>query len=106
MERTIPADLKDTDLFEQIFSKILEDCMKYKLVDTEQIFVDATHVKACANSKKMRKRIAREQTLWYEEELNKEIKKTEWHMEKTVERKKITSEASFVWKWRCRSSTR
>ena len=27
---------KDTDLFEQIFSKILEDCMKYKLVNTEQ----------------------------------------------------------------------
>lgn len=66
---------KNTDLFEQIFSKILEDCMKYKLVDTEQIFVDATHVKACANSKKMRKRIAREQTLWYEKELNKENKK-------------------------------
>ena len=64
---------KDTDLFEQIFSKILEDCMKYKLVDTEQIFVDATHVKACANSKKMRKRIAREQTLWYEKELNKQL---------------------------------
>ena len=35
---------KDTDLFEQIFSKILEDCMKYKLVNTEQIFVDATPV--------------------------------------------------------------
>ena len=29
---------KNTDLFEQIFSKILEDCMKYKLVNTEQIF--------------------------------------------------------------------
>ena len=66
---------KDTDLFEQIFSKILEDCMKYKLVNTDQIFVDATHIKACANSKKMRKRIAREQALWYEEELNKEIEK-------------------------------
>ena len=66
---------KDTDLFEQIFSKILEDCMKYKLVNTEQIFVDATHVKACANSKKMRKRVAHEQAHWYEEELNKEIEK-------------------------------
>lgn len=66
---------KNTDLFEQIFSKILEDCMKYKLVNTEQIFVDATHVKACANSKKMRKRVAHEQALWYEEELNKEIEK-------------------------------
>ena len=66
---------KDTDLFEQIFSKILEDCMKYKLVNTEQIFVDATHVKACANSKKMRKRVAHERALWYEEELNREIEK-------------------------------
>ena len=66
---------KDTDLFEQIFSKILEDCMKYKLVNPEQIFVDATHVKACANSKKMRKRVAHERALWDEEELNKEIEK-------------------------------
>ena len=64
---------KDTDLFEQIFSRILEECMKYKLVDTEHIFVDATHVKACANSKKMRKRVAHEQALWYEDELKKEI---------------------------------
>ena len=64
---------KDTDLFEQIFSRILEECMKYKLVDISQIFVDSTHVKACANSKKMRKRIAHEQALWYEDELKKEI---------------------------------
>ena len=64
---------KDTDLFEQIFSKILEECMKYKLINTDEIFVDATHVKACANSKKMRKRVAHEQALWYEDELQKEI---------------------------------
>ena len=64
---------KDTDLFEQIFSKILEECMNYKLINTDEIFVDATHVKACANSKKMRKRVAHEQALWYEDELQKEI---------------------------------
>ena len=64
---------KDTNLFEQIFSRILEECMKYKLVDTDQIFVDSTHVKACANSKKMRKRVAHEQAFWYEDELKKEI---------------------------------
>lgn len=64
---------KDTDLFEQIFSKILENCMRFHLIDTEQLFVDSTHVKACANSKKMRKRVAQEQALWYEEELKKEI---------------------------------
>ena len=50
---------KDTDLFEQIFAKILEDCMKFKLVDTDQIFVDSTHVKACANSKKCEKELHR-----------------------------------------------
>ena len=64
---------KDTDLFEQIFSHILEECMKYHLVDTSVIFADATHVKACANSKKMRNRIAKQEALWYEEELKKEI---------------------------------
>ncbi len=44
---------KDTDLFEQIFAKILEGCMKFNLADTGQVFVDSAHVKACANSKKM-----------------------------------------------------
>ena len=64
---------KDTDLFEQIFSRILEECMKYKLVDTNQIFVDPTHVKFCANSKKIRRKVIHEQALWYEDELKKEI---------------------------------
>lgn len=64
---------KDTDLFEQIFGRILEDCMKFHLVDTSTIFVDATHVKACANSKKMRNRVAKQEALWYEKELKTEI---------------------------------
>ena len=71
---------KDTNLFEQIFSRILEECMKYKLVDTDQIFVDSTHVKACANSKKMRKQVAHEQALWYEDELKKKSSRTVWLM--------------------------
>ena len=64
---------KDTDLFEQIFAKILEDCYKWKFVDPTEVFVDATHVKARANNKKMRKRIAQEEALFYEELLKKEI---------------------------------
>ena len=64
---------KDTDLFEQIFSHILEECMKHHLVDTSVIFADSTHVKACANSKKMRKRVAKQEALWFENELQKEI---------------------------------
>ena len=79
---------KDTDLFEQIFSRILEECMKFHLVDTEQIFIDSTHVKACANSKKMRKRVAHEQALWYEDELQKEITKDrEAHGKKPLKEK-------------------
>jgi len=64
---------KDTDLFEQIFTHILTECYKFKLVDPTEIFVDATHVKARANSRKMQKRIAKEEALFYEELLKKEI---------------------------------
>ena len=66
---------KDTDLFEQIFSHILQECYKFKLIDPSEVFVDATHVKARANNKKVQKRIAREETLFFEELLEKEINK-------------------------------
>ena len=66
---------KDTDLFEQIFTKILEECYKFKLVDPTEVFVDATHVKAKANNKKMQKRIAKQEALFYEDLLTKEINK-------------------------------
>ncbi len=65
---------KDTDLFEQIFEHILSECYKYKLVDPAEVFVDATHVKARANNKKMRKRIAQQEAKSYEEQLKEEIK--------------------------------
>ncbi len=64
---------KDTDLFEQIFSRILEECYKLKLIDHREVFVDATHVKAHANNRKMRRKIAKEEALFYEKLLRKEI---------------------------------
>lgn len=64
---------KDTDLFEQIFAHILSECYKYKFVDPKEVFVDATHVKACANNKKMQQKIAKKESLFYEELLKKEI---------------------------------
>lgn len=64
---------KDTDLFGQIFSHILSECYKFKLVDPTEVFVDATHVKARANNKKMQKRIAHDEALFFEELLKKEI---------------------------------
>lgn len=62
-----------TDIFEQIFTKILEQCFKYEFVDTSVTFVDATHIKASANKRKAIKHIARKEALFYEEDLKKEI---------------------------------
>lgn len=64
---------KDTDLFEQIFQNILSECFKAGLVDSSVVFVDSTHVKARANSKKFHDEIATEQAQWYEKELQEEI---------------------------------
>jgi transposase len=66
---------KDTDLFEQIFSHVLEECISHKLVDTSTVFIDATHIKACANNKKFINRAAKEEAMFYEAKLNAEIDK-------------------------------
>lgn len=63
-----------TDLFEQIFEKILFQCMKQGLVDTNTIFVDATHVKAAANRKKSKKiLVAKKAARFYDQQLKEEI---------------------------------
>ena len=63
-----------TDLFEQIFTQILMQCMKQNLVDTDTLFVDATHVKAAANSKKAKKIIVAKKTAkFYQDKLDDEI---------------------------------
>lgn len=64
---------KDTELFEKIFEKILSECMEDGLVDEHVVFVDSTHVKARANSKKYEDTVVEEQALWYAEELKEEI---------------------------------
>ncbi len=66
---------KDTDLFEQIFQKILAECFAERMVDPSVVFVDSTHVKARANGKKYKDEVAQEQALWYAEELKNEIQK-------------------------------
>ena len=66
---------KDTNLFEKIFSKILEQCFKHKFVNPAEVFVDATHVKACANGKKYTTQVIHEEALFYEKQLKEEISK-------------------------------
>lgn len=64
---------QDTDLFEVIFYRILEEAIKFGFVDPSILFVDGTHVKANANKKKYRKQLAEVQTKAYEKQLFEEV---------------------------------
>ena len=64
---------KGTDLFEQIFTRVLQECIDAGLVDPSEVFIDATHVKACANNNKLQQKAVQEEALFYEEQLKKEI---------------------------------
>ncbi|PLT35956.1 IS1182 family transposase [Bacillus sp. V5-8f] len=64
---------KDTDLFEQIFYRILKTAAEKKLISPEHVFVDSTHVKASANKHKFEKKVVRKETRAYQEQLQKEI---------------------------------
>lgn len=78
-----------TDIFEQIFSKILEQCFKYDFVDTSVTFIDATHIKASANKRKAAKHVAKKEALFYEEDLKKEVTKDRLdHGKKPLKNKK------------------
>lgn len=66
---------KDTDLFEQIFYRILKEAADRKLISPEHIFIDSTHVKANANKRKFEKKVVRKETRAYQERLQEEINK-------------------------------
>ncbi|EDL64677.1 IS1182 family transposase [Bacillus sp. SG-1] len=63
----------DTDLFEQIFYRILKEAMTKGLVDPSVAFIDSTHVKANANKKKFEKKVVRVETRSYQAQLDEEI---------------------------------
>ena len=62
-----------SEVFEDIFSWILEEAVKKGFVDASTIFIDATHIKANANKKKNRKMLARKTARVYDELLREEI---------------------------------
>jgi len=62
-----------TTLFEDIFTRILEQCYERGFIKDDTVYVDATHIKASANRHKRKKvEIAREAAV-YANELRKEI---------------------------------
>lgn len=66
---------KDTDLYEQIFARVLEECMKCGFVDNRTMFIDATHIKAAANNHKYITKEAHTAARFYEDSLKAEIAK-------------------------------
>lgn len=64
---------RDTDIFEQIFARILEEAVRHGFVQPDVLFIDATHVKANANKNKYVKELIQEQSKKYQELLEEEI---------------------------------
>ena len=56
-----------------IFIQIIEEIKKCKFLNTENIFIDGTHVKASANNKKAKNQLVVDSVKFYENELQKEI---------------------------------
>jgi transposase len=64
---------QDTDIFEQIFTHILEEACRHGFVDASVMFIDSTHVKANANKKKFTKTFIEQERKHYQEQLEDEI---------------------------------
>lgn len=43
-----------TDIFEEIFNQVIAEIIKCRFLDTENIFIDGTHIKANASNKRSR----------------------------------------------------
>lgn len=80
----------DTDLFEQIFYRILMEIVDKGLLSSEHVFVDSTHVKASANKRKFTKKVVRKEVRAYEEKLQLEL-----NLEREERGKKPFSPESF-----------
>lgn len=64
---------KDSDIFEQIFTRILESIIKAGFIKADAVFIDATHMKASANKKKFDKVQIEKESRHYQEQLDQEI---------------------------------
>ena len=64
-----------TDIFEQIFARILLEAVKLKYVNPKAVFIDSTHIKASANRNKKMKVQVQVEAQHYHKELMEEINK-------------------------------
>ena len=64
-----------TNIAEQIFSQILIQCFEAGVVDSKDIFIDGTHVKACANGRKYTNEEILIQAKWLADEMMEAVQK-------------------------------
>ena len=62
-----------TDVFERIFSRILDEAVRCGFVDPEAIFIDGTHIRANANLKKATKASVTVEAKRYQKQLDEEV---------------------------------
>ena len=84
---------KNTDLFGSIFKEILARATKCGFVDSSNIYIDSTHIKANANTHKYRNEVIEESARVYEKSLKEEINKDrELHNKKPLKEKETSEE--------------
>lgn len=90
---------KGTDIFEKIFINIVNQAIKYNLVDGTTFYTDSTHKKANANKSKFEDQVVesvKERRMWLEDEINEERikngrKEIEYKDEKETKRIKVST---------------
>ena len=65
----------DSDVFEKIFERILQEAEAAGFVDASAVFIDGTHIKANANKKKCSYEVVKKQARHYKKELDAEMKR-------------------------------
>lgn len=66
---------KDTEVFQNIFTHILEEAVRCGFIDASAVYIDGTHIRANANKNKNAKEIAVKEAKQYQAELDEEIQK-------------------------------
>ena len=64
---------KNSDVFERIFARILQEAINCGFVDASAVFVDGTHIKASANKNKATNVMVEKQAKQYQQQLDEEI---------------------------------
>ena len=87
---------KDTDIFERIFTHILNEAINCGFVDEKAVFVDGTHIKASANKRKSARKSVPVQAKKYQKQLDEEVEADRQHHHKKPLKKNEQTEEKEI----------